>query len=151
MARCKYCMYIACMRARTVNIIIIIIIIIKLIIQVSVLARAGTHGLSTVVEMKPNPFCFSLYSQSQVGILPFLAPIWVAWILAGIVLHLGVQWKRYLPYLITDIMEYGKCRERLERKKITVSSLPKRYYIITLAGMLASPITNFYGQYMYVQ
>lgn len=66
-------------------------------------------------------------SSSLTGVLPYMAPAWLAWIFSGLLLNSLVHWKSYLPKLITDVMEYGKLRNRTQTTGgWRWDSLPKR-------------------------
>ena len=57
------------------------------------------------------------------GVLPFLAPVWLVWIILGLLLNALVDLKRLIPRPITDIMEYGKTRSVGSTELLSV---PKR-------------------------
>lgn len=46
----------------------------------------------------------------MVDLMDLLAPSWLVWIAAGILLHTVVKWKRFLPRVLRDVLEYGKLR-----------------------------------------
>lgn len=70
---------------------------------------------------------FGFFTGSLTGVLPFMAPAWLAWIVSGVLLNLVVDYKAYLPSLIVDIMEYGKVRgRRRPEAAVNLLSLPKR-------------------------
>lgn len=61
--------------------------------------------------------------KMSAGVLPFLVPIWLTWILLGLLLNAMVDLKRLIPKFITDIMEYGKTRSAGSTELLSV---PKR-------------------------
>lgn len=69
----------------------------------------------------------SVASSSLTGVLPYMAPAWLAWILSGLLLNSVVHWKSSLPKFMRDIMEYGKLRNRIQTTGgWKWDSLPKR-------------------------
>ncbi len=74
---------------------------------------------------------------AQTGVLQFMGPAWVAWIVAGLLLNSLVSCKHHLPKLITDIMEYGKLRNRNRRTKasfLSMLSVPKRQVLVLFSN-----------------
>lgn len=65
--------------------------------------------------------------SSLTGILPFMAPAWLGWIVSGLLLHSMVDYKHYVPKLLLDILEYGKVRGGgRSAGAVSLLSLPKR-------------------------
>ena len=65
------------------------------------------RGNLTFVPRYPLMAGISLCSDS---LLCFVAPSWLLWITAGLVLNAIVQWKHLLPSIVSGVMEYGKLR-----------------------------------------
>ena len=65
------------------------------------------RGNLTFVPRYPRMAGVSLCSDS---LLRFVAPSWLLWIAAGLVLNAIVQWKHLLPSIVSGVMEYGKLR-----------------------------------------
>ena len=70
-------------------------------------------------------FGFPTGSSTLTGVLRFMAPAWLVWILAVLLLHFLLGYKRYFPAIITGIMEYGKLRSK--PGGLLQLSLPKRW------------------------
>lgn len=78
------------------------------------------------MNMRPNYFGFSTDSSFLEGVLPFMAPAWLAWIVSGLALNAVVHYKSHLPKAVTDIMEYGKLRKKQQALgTLSLFSLPK--------------------------
>ena len=72
---------------------------------------------------------------SQTGVLQFMVPAWIAWIVAGLVLNSLVTCKPHLPKFITDIMEYGKLRKKGAKTNfLNWLSVPKRQGLILITS-----------------
>lgn len=67
-------------------------------------------------------------SGSLRGLLPYLRPAWILWIVAGLALNSVVSYKSYLPRVIVGIMEYGKLRTSLNAGTRLDLTLPKRWF-----------------------
>jgi len=76
--------------------------------------------------MRSNPFGLAVHNNALAGVLSLLAPAWVVWILAGIILNAGLSIKPYLPGLVRSMMEYGKVKKSSRKESIFDGTLPKR-------------------------
>ena len=61
------------------------------------------------------------------NLLCFVAPSWLLWIAAGLVLNAIVHWKHLLPSLMRGVMEYGKLRLGESKSELEyLLTIPKR-------------------------
>ena len=81
------------------------------------------------------------------SVLCFVAPSWLLWIVAGLILNGTVHWKHLLPSMVRGVMEYGKLRHGESKSGLGyLLTVPKRcsdiharvvctiYAIICVAG-----------------